>query len=100
LLGAVYYYLDIKGLRTTPFHPECNGQSERTVQVTKLMIRAHIDENQSNWDLILNKIEFAYNTSVHETTKTHHSNYNLVANRQHQSIFYYQTPNNIKVNQY
>jgi hypothetical protein len=33
------------------------------------MIRAHIDENQSNWDLILNKIAFAYNTSVHETTE-------------------------------
>ena len=34
------------------------------------MIRAHIDENQSNWDLILNKIAFAYNVSVHETTQT------------------------------
>ena len=33
------------------------------------MIRAHIVVNQSNWDLILNKIAFAYNTSVHETTK-------------------------------
>jgi hypothetical protein len=69
LLEAVYEYLDIKGLRTTPFHPECNGQSERTVQITKSMIRAHIVVNQSNWDLILNKIAFAYNTSVHETTK-------------------------------
>ena len=70
LLELVYEYLDINGLKTTPFHPQCNGQSERTVQTTKAMIRAHADANQSNWDLILNKIAFAYNTSVHQTTRT------------------------------
>ena len=70
LLEAVYEHLDINGLRTTPFHPQCNGQSEKTVQTTKAMIRPHVDENQTNWDLMLNKIAFAYNTSVHLTTKT------------------------------
>ena len=59
LLELVYEYLDINGLKTTPYHPQCNGQSERTVQTTKAMIRAHADANQSNWDLILNKIAFA-----------------------------------------
>ena len=52
LLEAVYEYLDINGLKTTPFHPQCNGQSEKTVQTTKAMIRAHVDENQENWDIM------------------------------------------------
>ena len=47
-LNYVYECLDIAGLKTTPFHPECNGQSERTVQSTKVIIRSHVDENQSN----------------------------------------------------
>lgn len=31
LLDLVYEYLDIKRLKTTPFHPQCDGQSEKTV---------------------------------------------------------------------
>jgi hypothetical protein len=69
LLEEVYEYLDINGLRTTPFNPQCYGQSERTVEKAKKMIRAFIDLDQSNWDLILSRIAFAYNTAVHQTTK-------------------------------
>ena len=69
LLEAVYEYLDINSLKTTPFHPQCNGQSERTVQTTKAMLRAHVDDNQTNWDVLLNKVTFAYNSSVHTATK-------------------------------
>jgi hypothetical protein len=36
LMEAVYEYLDIKCLRTTPFHPQCNGLSEKTVQIIEL----------------------------------------------------------------
>ena len=32
------------------------------------MIRAHVNEDQQNWDLGLNQLCFAYNSSVHETT--------------------------------
>jgi hypothetical protein len=66
LLESVYEYLDIQGLKTTAFHPECNGQSERTVQTTKQMIKSHIEHDQDNWDLILDT--FANNTSTHEST--------------------------------
>ena len=33
------------------------------------MITCFVDENQENWDLGLNQLMFAYNSSVHQTTK-------------------------------
>ena len=45
LLDLVYDHLDIKRLKTTPFHPQCDGQSERTVQTLKNMIKCYVDEN-------------------------------------------------------
>lgn len=69
LLDLIYEYLDINPLKTTARHPECNGQSERTVQTIKAMIRAHIDNDQENWDINLDKFSFAYNTATHSTTK-------------------------------
>jgi hypothetical protein len=33
------------------------------------MIKSHIEDDQDNWDLILDKIAFVYNTSIHESTK-------------------------------
>ena len=33
------------------------------------MLRAHVDDNQTNWDVLLNKATFAYNSSVHTATK-------------------------------
>ena len=34
----------------------------------KRMIRAHIDDNQDNWDLGLPQLVFSYNSSIHATT--------------------------------
>jgi hypothetical protein len=69
LLDLVYEYLDIRRLKTTPFHPQCDGQSERTVQTLKNMIKAHVDCDQMTWDLNLKKFAFAYNTAVHMATR-------------------------------
>ena len=61
--------LDIKRIKTTPFHPECDGQSERAVQTIKRMLTAYINDNQNNWDESLQQLVYAYNTSVHQSTK-------------------------------
>ena len=68
LMEAICSLLDIERLNTTPGHPECDGQSEKAVQQMKKMIRAHVAEDQENWDLGLSQLCFVYNTSVHETT--------------------------------
>ncbi|CAF0952535.1 unnamed protein product [Brachionus calyciflorus] len=69
LMDLIFEYLDIKKLKTTPFHPQCDGQSERSIQTIKKMIKAYIDEDQNDWDLNLKKFAFAYNTAVHSVTK-------------------------------
>ncbi|CAF0900533.1 unnamed protein product [Brachionus calyciflorus] len=69
LLDLIYEYLDVKKLKTTPFHPQCDGQSERSVQTVKTMIKSYIDEEQLTWDENLPKYAYAYNSSEHEATK-------------------------------
>jgi hypothetical protein len=69
LLEQLYVYLDIKQLKTTAFHPQCDGLSEVTVKTTKAMIRANVDEDQTNWDENLAQYSYAYNTSVHSSTR-------------------------------
>lgn len=68
LLDLVYEDLDIRKLKTTPFHPQRDGQSEVTVKTVKKMIAAYVDEDQMTWDLNLNKLAYAYNTSRHSAT--------------------------------
>jgi hypothetical protein len=68
LWDALCELLDIERVNTTPWHPQGDGQSEKMVQQIKKMIRAHVDEDQENWDLGLEQLCFAYNTSVNDTT--------------------------------
>ena len=64
---AVCDLLDIERLTTTPGHPQCDGQSEKNVQQIKKMIRAHCSADQSDWDIGIAQLVFAYNASVHDT---------------------------------
>ena len=68
LIELVFDLLDIKQLRTTAYHPACDGQSERTIRTVKGMIRSFVEENQSNWDFNLQLLQLAYNSSVHSCT--------------------------------
>ncbi|CAF0912934.1 unnamed protein product [Brachionus calyciflorus] len=68
LLELLYEKFDIKQLRTTAYHPECDGQSERFVQTIKSMIRCYVQTEQSDWDVHLAKLSFAYNSAVHNST--------------------------------
>ena len=61
--------VEIGRLNTTAGHLECDGVSERNVQTIKAMIRAHVLEDQSNWDVGRKELSFAYNTCVHEWTR-------------------------------
>ena len=60
---------------TTAYHPEADGQTERVNRVLIEMLRAMVDEEQSNWDDCLASCEITYNTSQHSSTQ--HSPYYL-----------------------
>ena len=47
----------------TTFHPQTDGQSERTLQVLEDMLRACVLDHKGNWEEHLPLVEFAYNNS-------------------------------------
>ena len=47
------------------FHPQSDGQSERTIQTLEDMLRACINDLGGSWDEHLALVEFSYNNSYH-----------------------------------
>ncbi|GJV74322.1 putative nucleotidyltransferase, ribonuclease H [Tanacetum coccineum] len=54
---------------STAFHPQTDGQSERTIQTLEDMLRACALEWTGNWDEYFCLVEFAYNNSWHASIK-------------------------------
>ena len=52
---------------STAFHPQTDGQSERTIQTLEDMLRACVLDFSGSWDTHLSLIEFAYNNSFHSS---------------------------------
>ena len=52
---------------STTFHPQTDGQSERTIQVLEDMLRAYVIDFGARWDQHLPLAEFAYNKSYHSS---------------------------------
>ena len=64
-LGKV---LDMKLHFTSGYHPEGNGQTERTNQTLKQYLQVYCNYQQSNWSNLLPIAEFAYNNAPNATT--------------------------------
>lgn len=60
LLKQVYQFLGIKGVRTTPYHPQTDGLTERFNQTLKQMLLMFVDKTGSDWDQWLPYLLFAY----------------------------------------
>ncbi|GJZ06461.1 putative reverse transcriptase domain-containing protein, partial [Tanacetum coccineum] len=56
-------------LDSTAYHPETDGQSERTIQTLEDMLRACVIDFGSGWDKHLPLAEFSYNNSYHACIK-------------------------------
>jgi hypothetical protein len=54
---------------STAYHPQTDGQSERTIQTLEDMLRACVMEYGGSWDSHLPLVEFAYNNSYHSSIK-------------------------------
>ncbi|GKB12559.1 putative reverse transcriptase domain-containing protein [Tanacetum coccineum] len=51
------------------YHPETDGQSERTIQTLEDMLRACVLDFGKGWDRHLPLVEFSYNNSYHTSIK-------------------------------
>ncbi|GJS07228.1 putative reverse transcriptase domain-containing protein [Tanacetum coccineum] len=51
------------------YHPQTDGQSERTIQTLEDMLRACVIDFRSSWDRHLPLVEFSYNNSYHASIK-------------------------------
>jgi hypothetical protein len=50
---------------STAYHPQSDGQSERTIQTLEDMLRACVIDFGGNWETHLPLVEFSYNNSYH-----------------------------------
>lgn len=54
-------------VRTSPYHPQCNGLTERTNKVIKPNLAKFVNETHDDWDMFLQMAISAYNNSYHST---------------------------------
>nr|GEY76806.1 retrovirus-related Pol polyprotein from transposon 17.6 [Tanacetum cinerariifolium] len=54
---------------STAFHPETDGQSEKTIQTLEDMLRACVIDFGKGWERHLPLVEFLYNNSYHASIK-------------------------------
>ncbi|GJT95795.1 putative reverse transcriptase domain-containing protein [Tanacetum coccineum] len=51
------------------YHPQTDGQSDRTIQTLEDMLRACVLDFRGSWDVHLPLVEFSYNNSYHSSVR-------------------------------
>ncbi|GJW01041.1 putative reverse transcriptase domain-containing protein, partial [Tanacetum coccineum] len=54
---------------STAYHPQTDGQSERTIQTLEDMLHSYVIDSGSSWDRHLPLVKFSYNNSYHSSIK-------------------------------
>ena len=61
--------LGIKLVRSSAYHPQSSGQTERVNQILEDMLRACVISSKGSWEKWLPLAEFSYNNSYQESIK-------------------------------
>jgi transposase InsO family protein len=61
--------LGTKLIRSSAYHPQTDGQTERVNQILEDMLRACVLQYDKNWDKCLTLAEFSYNNSYQTSLK-------------------------------
>ncbi|GKA23586.1 putative reverse transcriptase domain-containing protein, partial [Tanacetum coccineum] len=69
ILKSLHKTLGTRLDMSTAYHPETDGQSERTIQTLEDMLRACVLDFGKGWDKHLPLVEFSYNNSYHTSIK-------------------------------
>ena len=67
LFGGLCDLIESVKQRTTPYHPQCDGDAERLIRTVTSVI-SKIAEEQEEWDQHLPKVLLALRASTHEST--------------------------------
>ena len=65
----LYQALGTKLIRSSAYHPQTLGQTERVNQILEDMLRACIISSKGSWEKWLPLVEFSYNNSYQESIK-------------------------------
>ena len=63
-MGAMGTQLDM----STAYHPQTDGQTERTNRTVQTLIRMYVTDRKGDWEDWLQMAAAAYNSTVHEST--------------------------------
>ena len=72
--------LNIKKTRTTPYHPQCDGQVERMNRTIIDLLKLNIRDPTNNWDMNIGLALMAYRSAVQ--TSTNYTPYFLLYGRE------------------
>ncbi|GKG49148.1 putative reverse transcriptase domain-containing protein, partial [Tanacetum coccineum] len=54
---------------STTYHPQTDGQCERTIQTLEDMLRVCVLDFRGSWDVHLPLVDFSYNNSYHASVR-------------------------------
>ena len=69
LMKELNKILEIETKLSMAYHPQIDGQTERTNQKLEQYLRIYINHRQNNWAKWLAMVEFAFNNKVHTVAK-------------------------------
>uniref|UniRef100_A0A0G4FTE2 Integrase catalytic domain-containing protein n=1 Tax=Chromera velia CCMP2878 TaxID=1169474 RepID=A0A0G4FTE2_9ALVE len=76
IVSTLSRLLGVERIRTTAYHPQGNGLTERFNQTLVNMLAKCLEKNPEKWAAVCRQYAWAYNTSVHDITS--HTPYELM----------------------
>ena len=67
-MKRVMQLLGVKKVRTSPYHPQTDGQVERFNRTLKAILTSYVNDDHNDWDIHLQLALFAYRTSIHRSS--------------------------------